>query len=679
VSFQTTIQKILNKPHLSILVLVLFLTLGLLGRELVIAAPWTGPTADPPAGNVAPPINASIIDQFKQGGLLLGGDQMPLEPNTSLEIRGEILASSTVITEPPNADNQVPNLEYMKTYHAANPSPSTSGTGGGGAILEWIEQPVASNSYRARVRWGPTLTGGFGFDCFFRVDGGVWIFQGDCYEVGIDLSSYIGQNVTIIGASQSAEIHGYINNAWEKLGEYGWSSDATYDTEGNKYTYDGNYVLINDVSATSYWVYAGGNLPNWNAAILGDCTEDSNGTCGVSDCSCAPSCKALAGPSCPYASNPYPQVSENPLHDDYLSASIWCYQYGYTSGGYCSQQGIWGSNRQKWDGSNWNNTNGYACAEARCSSCTPGYWYKQGLTVADDYECTNDGYSRLRVKDGLGYTNTLTAEITGGVACGNGVIEAPEECDDGNLVSGDGCDDSCIDEFCGDGTVNDTSEECDDGNTVSDDGCSATCIDEFCGDGIVNDVSEACDDGGTVDGDGCNAICQDEYCGDSIVNDAGAEECDDGDADDTDGCQNDCDRNIDTCTVDADCVYPEAPFCRNGYCCDTSCDSVCEQCDKTGLEGFCQNRPGNSQPTGCNGAGEYCNWTGVCQVCNYAFEETIIEAQSDCGTGCQVCDASNSGDFTYRGSSGGCRCSNYWLSPGHWNDIIKDRCICVPK
>ena len=65
--------------------------------------------------------------------------------------------------------------------------------------------------------------------------------------------------------------------------------------------------------------------------------------------------------------------------------------------------------------------------------------------------------------------------------CGDGVLEAGEECDDGNTVAGDGCDELCQNEspsgFCGDAAI-DPGEQCDDGNTVSGDGCSEVCQDE---------------------------------------------------------------------------------------------------------------------------------------------------------------------------------------------------------
>lgn len=66
---------------------------------------------------------------------------------------------------------------------------------------------------------------------------------------------------------------------------------------------------------------------------------------------------------------------------------------------------------------------------------------------------------------------------------------ANEQCDDGNLISGDGCSSTCTIEFgfscidinpsvckstCGDG-LKASNEACDDGNQLSGDGCSSTC------------------------------------------------------------------------------------------------------------------------------------------------------------------------------------------------------------
>jgi cysteine-rich repeat protein len=75
----------------------------------------------------------------------------------------------------------------------------------------------------------------------------------------------------------------------------------------------------------------------------------------------------------------------------------------------------------------------------------------------------------------------LLAHVTGGTAaaqapvCGNSVIEAPEICDDGNLVDGDGCDSNCTPTGCGNGVVT-LGEQCDDGNLIDGDCCSSTCV-----------------------------------------------------------------------------------------------------------------------------------------------------------------------------------------------------------
>jgi len=68
----------------------------------------------------------------------------------------------------------------------------------------------------------------------------------------------------------------------------------------------------------------------------------------------------------------------------------------------------------------------------------------------------------------------LTAPALAAAVCGNGAPEAPEQCDDGNLVDGDGCDSNCTFTACGNAIVT-AGEECDDGNTVSEGCCSATC------------------------------------------------------------------------------------------------------------------------------------------------------------------------------------------------------------
>jgi cysteine-rich repeat protein len=169
------------------------------------------------------------------------------------------------------------------------------------------------------------------------------------------------------------------------------------------------------------------------------------------------------------------------------------------------------------------------------------------------------------------------------LACGDGVMDVGEECDDGNTAGGEGCSSSCHVELgwycptpgqpcvslhaCGNGFLS-PEEACDDGNSAGGDGCSADCrtvepgwrcpavdrpcirlcepdggfcaggsaeVGSTCGNGIV-ESGEDCDDGSdpnrTPHNDdnaygGCTTQCAyGGSCGDGIIN--GPEACDDG-------------------------------------------------------------------------------------------------------------------------------------------------------
>ncbi|EYF05541.1 DUF4215 domain-containing protein [Chondromyces apiculatus] len=155
-------------------------------------------------------------------------------------------------------------------------------------------------------------------------------------------------------------------------------------------------------------------------------------------------------------------------------------------------------------------------------------------------------------------------------ACGDGRLDAVEQCDDGNTNSGDGCSATCASETarCGDGNIG-PGEECDDSNTVAGDGCSPTCqIDEIvtvCGNGTVEE-GEECDDSNAASGDGCSATCQNEgpaVCGDGVL-DLG-EECDDNNTEDGDGCESDCTHSPATEVVCEELVpLPDGAVCEVG-------------------------------------------------------------------------------------------------------------------
>jgi cysteine-rich repeat protein len=91
------------------------------------------------------------------------------------------------------------------------------------------------------------------------------------------------------------------------------------------------------------------------------------------------------------------------------------------------------------------------------------------------------------VKEGKGRGKFIKIELPPKTSvCGNGIVEAGEECDDGNTSNCDACSNTCtVVSGCGDGVVC-GGEQCDDGKTTDCDGCSATCTTESglrCGDG----------------------------------------------------------------------------------------------------------------------------------------------------------------------------------------------------
>lgn len=125
--------------------------------------------------------------------------------------------------------------------------------------------------------------------------------------------------------------------------------------------------------------------------------------------------------------------------------------------------------------------------------------------------------------------------------CGDGFVQIGQEgCDDGNTVETDACLSDCTPARCGDAVIWLGREACDDGNDRNEDNCLNTCRFNVCGDGFVGGPNEQCDDGNQIDNDGCTKDCKSPTCGDGILN--GQEECDDGNADDNDGCLSTCRR-----------------------------------------------------------------------------------------------------------------------------------------
>ena len=95
-----------------------------------------------------------------------------------------------------------------------------------------------------------------------------------------------------------------------------------------------------------------------------------------------------------------------------------------------------------------------------------------------NYEACDDG------------SGSMTAAATACVSnCGNGQVDAGEQCDDGNQDNTDACLNSCQSAACGDGvTRTDVEagqagyEACDDANEENADACLNDCTAASCGD-----------------------------------------------------------------------------------------------------------------------------------------------------------------------------------------------------
>ncbi len=162
----------------------------------------------------------------------------------------------------------------------------------------------------------------------------------------------------------------------------------------------------------------------------------------------------------------------------------------------------------------------------------------------------------------------LTCQIIAQVKCGDGSIDANEECDDGNVRDFDGCSAQCRRETgeCGDGQVQrGFGEQCDLGtrNGLTGASCDASCrkvTPPRCGDGIVNDPNEQCDLGAknsNVRGSLCLKSCLLPSCGDGIQQNG--EQCDDGNLFAFDGCDATCQVEMTVLAPQEEPIAPSQP------------------------------------------------------------------------------------------------------------------------
>ncbi len=177
------------------------------------------------------------------------------------------------------------------------------------------------------------------------------------------------------------------------------------------------------------------------------------------------------------------------------------------------------------DGANNSNNPNAACrTDCKLPRCGDGIVDDQhgeecdGANLAG-HTCEEFGYTGGTLVCGNGCTLRFT-QCEGVLStCGDGTVDAGEECDDGAANSDNtpnACRTNCRLPSCGDGILDSQyGEECDDGTSNSSDpnaACRTDCRLPRCGDGIVDDATgEACDDGNGVDWDGCTSCSISEF------------------------------------------------------------------------------------------------------------------------------------------------------------------------
>jgi cysteine-rich repeat protein len=238
--------------------------------------------------------------------------------------------------------------------------------------------------------------------------------------------------------------------------------------------------------------------------------------------------------------------------------------------------------------------------------------------------------------------------------CSDGVVDPGqgEECDDGNLAGGDGCSDTCHVEVCGNGTV-DPAEQCDDGNATVGDGCRPDCTQELCGDGLL-DPQEQCDDANNTPGDGCRANCTIERCGDNSLDPQ--EQCDDGNVISGDGCQANC-----ALPICGDAIQDPGEQCDDGNLiggdgCSASCQP--EECANGILDPLEQCDDGNLS------AGDGCRGNCTIEICG----DGLLDPQEQCDDGNATSGDGCSAACQIETTGGGQGCTpGYWKQEHHFD------------
>ena len=187
--------------------------------------------------------------------------------------------------------------------------------------------------------------------------------------------------------------------------------------------------------------------------------------------------------------------------------------------------------------------------------CDPHDACKGRGSCGSDFRCTLSGALPSGADCGGG--NICRNGACQAPVCGDGIVTAPEECDDGSNDGTRGCDAHCrfaclssdstrscapADPCQGSSTCNDATHTCAARTPLADGTpCGSArvcrqsqCLPDLCGNGTL-DPGEQCD---PPNGTTCDTNCQNVVCGDGVR--SGSEQCDDGNRTNLDGCDSSC-------------------------------------------------------------------------------------------------------------------------------------------
>jgi cysteine-rich repeat protein len=340
------------------------------------------------------------------------------------------------------------------------------------------------------------------------------------------------------------------------------------------------------------------------AAACGGCGDESSGSCSGVDCSGHGVCLAVAdGRYCLCAAGFAPQgdACVRPDGGD-LCAVIACEGHGT-----CRLEG---------DSARCDCEPGWAeLVDGHCVRVPPDGGPDDGRDgVGGDGDADAPGEGEAGA-DGDGDAD---ADGTSPPRCGNGEVEAGEDCDDGNTADGDGCEGDCRYTCpCALGTA---CAACDDGNDCTDDRCVAAGVGRLCDN--VPHSGAACDNGTFCDGpDSCDGSGRCVADGRSPCDDPVCWTCDEG----GDACvpqpeDTVCRAAVGACDLaetcgsahacPADAVEAAGVECRSGGdpFCDPAeaCDGAAADCPSDYREPFgtsCDDGDPCTEPDSCNALG----------------------------------------------------------------------------